>query len=74
MNLERGVSLRDGRGAGRYKYPWAQMQIGDSFRADVPADTLRASAHRYAKRHGVRFIVRTEGEGSRAYRVEPHAR
>lgn len=75
MMIEKGVPITDGRGVGKSagrppKYPWAEMEVGDSFKADVPPDVLRASASGYARRNGGKFIVRVDGDGSRAWRVE----
>jgi len=73
--IEKGVPITDQRGVGKStgrpaKYPWAAMEIGDSFKAEVAPDALRASASGYGKRNGARFIVRKDGSGSRAWRVE----
>jgi len=75
IQIEKDVPITDGRGVGKsvgrpMKYPWPSMQVGDSFKADVAPDVLRASASKYGRSHGVKFVVRVDGEGSRAWRVE----
>ncbi len=53
------------------KYPFPQMQVGDSFYTDLKATSLRSLATHYAKRENgtVKFAVRIEGDGSRVWRV-----
>lgn len=74
MLIEKGVPRTDARGVGRNpkqpgKYPWADMEVGDSFRAEVKPDVLRAAASKAARRHGLKFVVRLDGDGSRAWRI-----
>jgi hypothetical protein len=74
MEIERDIPITDMRGMGRTplrpcKYPWPDMEIGDSFQADVPPDTLRASASKWGRAHGRKFTVRKYGDGSRAWRI-----
>jgi hypothetical protein len=45
------------------------MEVGDSFTAPIEPDTLRASAYKFWKRHGSKFIVRKDKDGARAWRV-----
>lgn len=68
FTVESDVPLVDRRGANS-KYPWAKMNIGDSFYAEVDHRTLRACARWQHERHGTAFKVRTEGKGSRAFRI-----
>jgi len=75
MRIEKDVPITDQRGVGKSagrpaKYPWAEMDVGDSFKADVAPDVLRASASGWSKRNGGSFIVRKDGEGSRAWRAQ----
>lgn len=74
MLIEKDVPLTDQRGVGKSsgrpaKYPWAEMEVGDSFKAEVAPDVLRASASGYGRRNGFSFVVRKEGDGSRAWRT-----
>jgi hypothetical protein len=58
----------------RSKYPFAQMEVGDSF--FVPSDdvkninALRQSFYRYAHEHGRRFVAQHESGGYRVFRVD----
>jgi len=54
------------------KYPFHQMQVGDSFA--VPADKKRTSvsvaAKRFADKHGMKFVVRIMPDRSfRCWRI-----
>lgn len=69
MQIEKDIPITDHRGA-EPKYPWPEMDVGDSFFAEVHPSTLRPSARQYGQRHGKVFRVRKEGAGSRAWRVE----
>ena len=56
----------------RDKYPFARMEVGDSFLIINPdwVKNLRSAAHMYAKRHpGVKFTVRRHGAGWRVWRL-----
>lgn len=53
------------------KFPFAQMQVGDSFL--IPPDTQRtavdAAARRYGNKRGMKFTVRSTPHGFRCWRV-----
>lgn len=73
--LETGVPIPK-RTAGRSgtKYPFAQMEVGDSFLVDtgVKAATIRSAVGAYLKRsapEGVKFAVRGTDEGLRVWRT-----
>lgn len=55
------------------KYPWAQMEVGDSFHFDGSPgirDRISASSRSFAKTHaGFAFVTRREGDGYRIWRV-----
>ena len=54
------------------KYPFMQMDVGDSFFADVKPTSLRGAAVAFGKRHApdARFAVRVEGDGARIWRTK----
>jgi len=68
--------------AGRSKYPFQEMEVGDSFFVPLEDETLakrraqsvRAQAGRFGKINGVKFSIRTLDEdgqvGVRCWRVE----
>ena len=53
------------------KYPFAQMQVGDSFLVpqDVKRQTVNVAALRYGRTSGKRFTVRMTPEGYRCWRT-----
>lgn len=59
------------QGSGRpTKYPWRDMQPGDSF--FVPGETVQSFAGNLSSRlrnHGEQYRSRTEGDGVRVWRV-----
>ena len=64
-----------GRGrAGQSKYPFEQMQTGQSFNAgDVKAGTIRSAIGAFMKAHkgeGFKFSVRETDAGVRVWRTE----
>jgi hypothetical protein len=70
--IERGVPLppaRTGHGQ-HYRYPFADMEPGDSFAVPVGASSsLKASATQFAKRNRVTFATRVEGGNIRCWRT-----
>lgn len=80
--IEKGVEMPAAVNSGgrKAKYPWAKMEIGDSF--FVPAngcsmrnvqDRFASAAAQWAKRHGSKFATRQVKEpepGVRVWRVE----
>jgi len=66
------VPLREKR-SGRYsRYPFAEMNVGDSFFVSQDrANNTRSAALNYAKRHPpLRFTSRVENGGRRLWRIE----
>jgi hypothetical protein len=64
--IEKGVPI-----IGRQKYPFGEMEVGDSFLADEALlDRLRAAAAHFGKNHNKKFAVRQVPEGVRVWRVE----
>jgi hypothetical protein len=61
----------------RAKYPFPEMEVGDSFLVPyggkpkrVVMNNVRSAGSYYGKRHGIRFVFRTEEGGVRTWRVE----
>jgi len=68
--IEHGIVLTHGRD----KYPFKQMEVGDSFFAPV-METTKSKVYYAAKQwekgnHGQRFKVRLVEDGCRCWRVE----
>jgi hypothetical protein len=59
MKVEKGIPIPA-------RFPFEQMQVGDSF--VVPMEITRyavsVAAHRYGKKHGVKFTVRKYKDGT----------
>lgn len=72
MKIEKGIPVHDPRASvnsRRGKYPWDDMEVGDSFHAPAKANSLRTAAANYSKKTGRKFVVRKEGDGARAWRI-----
>ena len=53
------------------KYPWAQMDVFDSFLVpDGNIKSLRTTAYAAGKRMGMKFTASRDGDGVRIWRVE----
>lgn len=62
-----GVKL----GASRSKYPFMTMKVGDSFLAsDRRPSQVSAAWAPLVKKHGMRFVSRSEAGGVRVWRVK----
>ena len=73
MKIEQGIPVpAPKRGRGREpRYPFADMQPGDSFfAADIKAGSLQHAASRATKAMGWRFTTRQLDGGARCWRVE----
>lgn len=73
MQIEKNIPIPSPSRRGRAsKYPFADMQPGDSFEVEVRQSAVRAAAHNYARAHNARakFICRTLPTGTRCWRVE----
>jgi hypothetical protein len=52
------------------KYPWAEMEVGDSFFVlNATTDNLSAAGTMAAKRSGRKFTTRKENGGVRVWRI-----
>ena len=73
------VNKTNGGGGRPPKYPWEQMEVGDSFYVpkpdklknirDLRSNLLNASRV-YVRRYGWQFTTSEEGEGIRIWRIE----
>lgn len=67
--IERGVPIPEART--KTKYPWREMEIGESFLAPKSKEnSLSACACNAAKKLKRRFVLRTVEGGVRVWRVE----
>lgn len=56
---------------GLRRYPFNQMEVGDSFAVPKDADSkaVRTAAYCYGGRHGMKFACRKVDDGYRIWRV-----
>lgn len=68
--VEKNVAMKKPNGH-VVKYPFAQMEIGDSFFAEVTSIKLSVAANNWGARQEPRrkFSVRAEGMGTRVWRI-----
>jgi uncharacterized protein (DUF2249 family) len=52
------------------KYPFAKMEVGDSFRVEERRESVASAARSYGCRIGKKFSVRKEEGGMRIWRVK----
>lgn len=74
ITIDKNVPMPESRGSSRY--PYADMEVGDSFFIATrgvdelgTARRLRGSSFTYGKKVGKKFSVRKMGEGFRVWRV-----
>lgn len=84
FQVEKDVPIPEGRQGRESKYPFREMEVGDSFLVAPEVDELlgeqedfakvrgRVSnvAYKYGKEHDKKFTVRQVEEGIRVWRVE----
>ena len=72
FQIESGVPLVNrgrGRGTGS-KYPFADMDVGESFYAEIKPSALRSAATVFSKKNaGYKFAIRSENTGARVWRI-----
>ena len=68
MNIEKNVPLSP-RSSHRLKYPWAEMQIGDSFFVTgVNQKSMAMTAKYQTEKTGKTYLARTVDGGVRVWR------
>lgn len=69
FKIEKGVPLPTGYA--QSKYPWHNMEVGDSFEFDqADYSRIRSAGHAWASRYGRKFKFRRIGDGKcRCWRV-----
>lgn len=70
--IEKGVPLPEPNTTARNtrKYPIREMEVGDSFRADVKANTLRSVVYAASRGMKRKYRYAPDGDGTRVWRVE----
>jgi len=73
INIERGIPVQDGRSGAnkrRTKYPWRDLEVGDSFLATGVTQNAMATTGRYhAQKTGWTFRCATVSGGVRVWRI-----
>lgn len=69
FKIEKGIKLPPARG-GDVVYPFGEMNVGDSFFAQIPRTNVAAAASLYGKRKKQRFATRKEKGGVRVWRTK----
>lgn len=69
FKIEKNVPMPEYLRMRRSRYPFNEMEIGDSFFAGESRGKVASAAHTYGKKHGLRFSMRSEGDGFRVWRV-----
>ena len=68
MKIEKNVPIPE-RNSNKKKYPFGEMEIGDSVFEVKPTGIYRA-AGAYGRRHGMQFRLKTENNGERVWRIK----
>jgi hypothetical protein len=54
--IDRNIKMPEPPAEGRRtKYPWGQLEVGDSFEIDVPLQVARTNARQASARYGKQF-------------------
>ena len=68
--IEKGIEIPES-GSGVPKYPWKEMEVGDSFFVkNVPYNTLHSSTSYAGSRYHMKFSARKVEGGYRIWRIE----
>jgi hypothetical protein len=70
IEIDKNIPAPDPSRRGGAKYPWRQMEVGDSFFvADVTTNNLGTAAQQVGKRMGATFTTRKVDGGARVWRI-----
>lgn len=70
IEIEKGVPLPSDERGRAAKYPWAEMEIGDSFfLKDGSSSSISGAASNAGKRLGFKFSTREMDDGVRVWRI-----
>lgn len=65
--IDKNIPIPEINQANNVKYPWSDMEVGDSF--FCWSKSVKAAASSHKKRTGMCFTVRSEGDGYRVWRT-----
>ena len=70
FRIEKGVEMPGLSGDATRKYPFNQMEVGDSFAVPVSKEqSVRNSSFQYGKVHKIKFSVRKHAGAFRCWRI-----
>lgn len=69
MNIDTDIPIPAGKCGGNHKWPWDQLEVGDSFLMPRKLSSASGQATAHAKKTGRKYTCRTEAEGIRIWRV-----
>lgn len=70
IKIDKGVPIPPAkRGVGIRKYPFPDMEVGDSFFTESKQETVGSSVTIYARFNNVKFATRSENGGTRVWRI-----
>jgi hypothetical protein len=71
IKIQKDIPHPKGSGSGIAKYPFGEMQVGDSFSLEgLNAMNVYNSAINYARNHGMKFSKRTVDGVTRIWRIK----
>lgn len=69
FKIEKGIPLSKVNLSRPFRYPWAQMEVGDSFIFQGERKNIATVAHAYGRRHNIKFATRNMPDGVRVWRI-----
>ena len=69
IKIDKGLPVPSGSRGANSKYPFADLEIGDSFFVNVKQQLFCSAVAGYAKRHNKKFTTRSENGGTRVWRI-----
>lgn len=71
FKIEKNIPPPSRGGPGRkHKYPFREMEVGDSFFYRGLRGTIVSCANYFGKRNNAKFVTRKENDGFRIWRIE----
>ncbi len=69
--IEKAIKIPEVNSKKNYKYPWTDMEVGDSFLVDfIDTSKLRVAAYYHSKTSGRKYTIRIIDNGARVWRVK----
>ena len=69
IKIDKGVPVPEESRGANGKYPFGDLEIGDSFFVGVKQQLLCAAVSGYGRRHNKKFTTRSENGGTRVWRI-----